>query len=184
MSIQNNIQSNSQSRQNYSSMNTSINSTKLPRIYNVIDWEKVKKMNKTPLVFDYGCGRYTAHIRDFLLSQDILYFGYDPYWKPECSMTKDDILRIKPTVILCSNVLNVIKENSVVDSIHKIFIDKFNSDATPYFITIYEGDKTGVGKETKKDCWQRNEPTDSYLISAETVRKKVICQHTYAGLIK
>ena len=33
----------------------------------------------------------------------------------------------------------------------------------PVYVTVYEGDKSGVGRETKKDCWQRNEQLIFYL---------------------
>ena len=58
---------------------TSVNSSKLPRIYNHIDWSQLKydkiwcknafshlKSNFTPLiVYDWGCGRYPEVIGDF-----------------------------------------------------------------------------------------------------------------------
>ena len=37
------------------------------------------------------------------------------------------------------------------------------SNTKPYFFKIYEGNKSGVGKQTKKDCWQRNQKTKDYL---------------------
>jgi hypothetical protein len=33
----------------------------------------------------------------------------------------------------------------------------------PVFVSVYEGDGSGVGRQTKKDCWQRNEKLISYL---------------------
>ena len=30
-------------------------------------------------------------------------------------------------------------------------------------IQIYEGDKSGIGRQTAKDCYQRNEKTEKYL---------------------
>ena len=37
------------------------------------------------------------------------------------------------------------------------------SNTKPYFFKIYEGNKSGIGKQTKKDCWQRNQKTKDYL---------------------
>ena len=37
------------------------------------------------------------------------------------------------------------------------------SNTKPYFFKIYEGNKSEVGKQTKKDCWQRNQKTKDYL---------------------
>jgi hypothetical protein len=43
----------------------------------------------------------------------------------------------------------------------------------PVYITVYEGDKSGVGRETKKDCWQRNERLYVYLEKFnDYIRKK------------
>lgn len=37
-----------------------------------------------------------------------------------------------------------------------------------YTTTVYEGDKSRVGRETKPDCWQENRPLRSY--AKEVVR--------------
>ena len=65
-------------KQEFSSANTSINSTKLPAIYNKIDWKKVRNNwyethdeMSWPFVLDYGCGRYTEHINEFLMLNSI-----------------------------------------------------------------------------------------------------------------
>jgi hypothetical protein len=31
------------------------------------------------------------------------------------------------------------------------------------FISVYEGSKTGIGRQTKKDCWQNNKRLAEYL---------------------
>ena len=51
----------------------------------------------------------------------------------------------------------------------------FNYANKRLFTTVYEGDKSRIGRETKKDCWQWNRPTESYLFSSQQViRKNVI----------
>ena len=57
------------------SKNTSINSSKLPAVYNKINWEELwvewvtqnNGLNPIGIILDYGCGRYTQHIQDFVL---------------------------------------------------------------------------------------------------------------------
>ena len=63
-------------KQEFTSANTSINTKKLPAIYNKIDWNKL--IGKT--VFDFGCGKQETInlIRDFLEKYDIDYIPYDP----------------------------------------------------------------------------------------------------------
>ena len=57
-----------------------------------------------------------------------------------------------------SNVLNVIDDDDMIRDIcskaarHKHF-----------FITVYEGDKSGAGRRSKEDCYQRNEKIKSYV---------------------
>ena len=170
------------------SKNTSINSKKLPAIYNKIDWDKLEAdwieqhggQNPIGIVLDYGCGRYTQHIEDFINKIGFYYIGYDPYWNP-CNFQKeiDRISKINGggvVAIICSNVLNVIPSWTTVKGIDAILKSlAFNYANKRLFTTVYEGDKSHVGRETKKDCWQWNRPTKSYLFSSQQViRKNVI----------
>lgn len=136
---------------------TSINSVKLPAVYNKIDWSKV-----SGTVCDYGCGRYTDHIREFLKEKGIEYNGFDPYWAPDGKIEGD--------IFICSNVLNVIQDEQEMYRIHNLLVNT----GKPYFITVYEGDKSGMGRVTKKDCYQRNETLEDYAYEFEKIRKKVL----------
>ena len=55
--------------QTYTSKATSINRSKLPAVYN-------KAIFSAPFVFDYGCGKYTDHIRQHLNGQGRELFPY------------------------------------------------------------------------------------------------------------
>lgn len=160
-------------RQQYNSADTSINKTKLPAIFNKLDWEALSlarhKNGSCLVVLDYGAGRYTEHIRDFLTQYGILYFPYDPYNLPK--KVNEISKRQKPDVVICSNVLNVIKENEIIEDIRKFIKEK----QCLYFITVYEGDGFGVGKETKEKCWQRNEKLSAYGRAGEIIYKSAIC---------
>ena len=68
--------------QTHTSKNTSINKEKFPRIYTHINWNYLKGMR----VLDYGCGRYTEHIRKLMWLYDIEWYGYDP----DGYMTKEE----------------------------------------------------------------------------------------------
>ena len=142
--------------QNFSSKGTSINRDKLPAIYRKLG-DKIRGMR----VLDYGCGRYTEHIKKHLRSMDCYPYFYDPYnlpteenykWVNRCGYQNDD-------VAICSNVLNVIDdEKTIVGIIHVLGF--FSKDA---YITVYEGDKSGKGRQTGPDQYQRNEKTSKYL---------------------
>lgn len=59
----------------YTSANTSINSEKLPRIFSKISdiWEEYSA------VLDYGCGKYTDHIKGHCMQHNKCYLPVDPY---------------------------------------------------------------------------------------------------------
>lgn len=132
--------------QQFSSANTSINSKKLPRLYNIIDG-----LAHCTIV-DYGCGRYTDHIVDWAMSRDIWWYGYDKYNQPE-DANKCAIKHLADAdFVFCSNVLNVIAEDDVIANIIR---DIVRPHATT-IITVYEGDRSGVGRATGADQYQRN----------------------------
>lgn len=142
--------------QNFTSKDTSINKGKLPAIYRKLG-DKIRGKR----VLDYGCGRYVDHIREHLESLDCTPYFYDPYnrsveenykWVSVCGYQNDDI-------IVCSNVLNVIDDDKTVNDIIHV-LGFFAKDG---YITVYEGDKSGRGRQTGKDQYQRNEKAAAYL---------------------
>ena len=172
------------SNQKYNSANTSINKTKLPAIYNKINWNKIKEewqpahVDK-PCVLDYGCGRYTDHIKEFLADLGFDYIGYDPNWPSDPNWEK-----VLPAVIICSNVLNVIAEDDIVKEI----IKKIQNYKQPYFITIYEGNGSGIGAVSQKNCYQRNLKAASYRFFFKykgfALKKSVITDEKYKKYLK
>ena len=84
--------------------------------------------------------------KTFLLNIISNIFPYDPY-----NLSAADNLYAasnwhRATCVICSNVFNVIKETSIIYDLH----DLITSFKVPYFITVYEGDKSWIGRETKK----------------------------------
>lgn len=131
--------------QTFTSKNTSINSKKLPRVYNVFPLNDCK-------VIDYGCGRYTDHIQNWAKEHNIQWFGYDKYNQTEANNEIALEQLNDADYVICSNVLNVIKE----DEILKEIIDDCVRPGSAAIFTVYEGDKTGIGRATGKDQYQRN----------------------------
>ena len=128
--------------QTHTSKNTSINKENLPRIYTHINWEKFR--GKT--VLDYGCDRYTEHIRKLMWLYDIDWYGYDPYWRVE--FLNEEALHCNPDIVICSNVFNVLDNYRDVTRIHDYI--RYKLHPIYFFYTVFEGDKSKIGKETKK----------------------------------
>lgn len=156
-------------KQTYTSANTSINSSKLPAVYSKVDFDAMATCFGL-YVLDYGCGKFNNG-KVYIESMGGEWFGYDPYNRTQ--EENKEALTIIPSCILCSNVLNVIAEEDIIQQI----VDDITGTELPYFFTIYEGNKSGMGGQSKDDCYQRNEATKAYLRffpATATIRKGVI----------
>ena len=144
--------------QKFSSKNTSVNTKQLPAVYSKINWDKLPKHMLS--ILDYGCGRDTSYLEEWLnVCQRVPhYIKFDPNWCSEEENNYAEECIGFANIFICSNVLNVIDDEKVIENIcqkaskHKI-----------YFITVYEGNKSGVGKQSKEDCYQRNERAKDYF---------------------
>ena len=141
--------------QKHTSANTSINGNKLPTAFS-----KFRAYGRT---LDYGCGKFTNMIKLHVNEQGADYYPYDPYNMDEG--TNEAVMYIGNRygfdTIFCCNVLNVIDDDSSVWCALYSMYQLLNNHSKMY-IQIYEGNKTGVGAETKKDCYQRNMKTKDY----------------------
>ena len=139
--------------QSISSKNTSINSSKLPAIVKNIYWEQYRGQN----VLDFGGGKFD-NLKDYLKAEyDITLHVYDKYNRSH--EENIEAKRCKPSLIICSNVLNVIDSDADIFDITKL-LDSYRV-TTVY--SIYEGDRSGEGCYTKPDCYQRNAKAGEYL---------------------
>lgn len=134
--------------QTYTSANTSINSTKLPAVYSKVTFAP------DMAVLDYGCGRYTDHLKTFCEGFGATWSGFDPFNYPTNIDGKTFDL------VLCSNVLNVIDSDRAVYHVARSLAEKTR---TACVVTVYEGDRSGNGRPTKDDCYQRNERLNAYV---------------------
>lgn len=132
--------------QKYTSANTSINSTKLPKIYSL-----ATDVIKGKSVIDYGCGKY---FDNYIGKVDADLHGYDPY-----NRNDESVLRREYDVALCSNVLNVIDSAEARIAV----LRTLKSLAPVVLITVYEGNRSGKGKVTKEDCFQLNRSRGTYI---------------------
>lgn len=134
------------------------------------------------LVVDYGGGRYD-HAIEYLKDKDVICAVYDPFNRSK-EYNKQTMAVVKEAggadYVTCNNVLNVIKEDevrlSVLDNINRLV----KPGGTIYFL-IYEGNKTGEGRETKRKVktvdgqqvetksWQNNQKTAWYLDTIQQI---------------
>lgn len=150
-------------QQTRTSAGTSINSKKLPAVFNRFTFPAGS------VVFDYGCGKYTDHIRAAL--PGVAYLPFDPFNQPD-NVNRDSLAKLRlipafhpaaPIAIVCSNVLNVIDNDDVVAAIAAKLAELARSAGGVALVTVYEGDRSGTGRETGPDAWQRNQKLRDYL---------------------
>ena len=174
--------------QKHSSRNTSINTKHLPAVYGKVNWSKYTNKVDDYYVVDIGCGKMETQqlIHWYLKKHKIQHFiPYDPYqfnlvtMESAKNIISDNSIN---KVVICSNVLNVIDNDRSLRELIAYLCDTIVYTTTepegiyhmnPCYITVYDGDKNGIGRETKPDCWQRNERLKSYLpMFNDYVKKK------------
>jgi len=118
---------------------------------------------------DLGGGRYDHAVR-FLQGHDVESHVLDPYNRPAEHNERVKRLITKrggADTVTVFNVLNTIKEPKIHEDILRSAKQHLKPGGRLY-LSVYAGDKSGTGRQTKTDSWQRNEPASAYL---ETVRK-------------
>lgn len=143
--------------QKYSSAATSINSSKLPAVFNLVDFEE------GTINLDYGGGRFD-NATTALAERGVTNLIYDPFNRTK--EHNDAVIRAVrdeggADTITCSNVLNVIAEQEVRLSVIKNIKKLLKPNGVAYF-TVYEGNGTGIGAESPKG-YQLNKKTRDYV---------------------
>lgn len=143
--------------QEFSSAKTSINSSKLPAIFNMV------KFVPDTLNLDYGGGKFDNAV-EALAEQGVTSVVYDPYNRTDAH-NSSVIQHVRTNggadTITCSNVLNVIKEENVRLSVLRNMKSLVKPGGVVY-ITVYEGAGDNVGKETSSG-YQLNRKTADYV---------------------
>lgn len=144
----------------YSSADTSINT--VSAVYKYIDAPNT-------VILDYGGGKYDTNAKYMLDKCNASVLVYDPYNRTSEHNSKViQFFKLNPAkIVVCSNVLNVIKEDEIILDILGNIKSLMAKDGVVY-IKVYERDKSGVGCKTTKG-WQRNMKLISYTPYFETV---------------
>lgn len=149
--------------QKYTSANTSINKNRLPAIYGKLIPFLTDAGIHGANIFDYGCGRYTDHIKKAMENNGHVWHGYDKFnQSPEHNAEALDFANSNlMTVTVCSNVLNVIDSDDVV---REVMADCLRiAGGGVVMFTIYDGDRSGIGRQTGFDSYQRNQKLREYI---------------------
>ena len=119
-------------------------------------------------ILDYGCGTGTgkeyikAHNKEERFAGTKV-FNYEPFPKYHVDERQKFIASSNPKkMICCNNVLNVI-DDDLTDILTEIKQVAKRADVSEIIFKIYQGDKSGKGKQTGKDKYQRNEKTAVYI---------------------
>lgn len=153
--------------QEFSSAATSINSTKLPAIYSMVNFRS------GDVVVDFGGGKFDNAV-NYLKDKGVTLLVYDPYNRS--AEHNKEVLRILKEhggadAAVNSNVLNVIKEPEAREAVLKN-IKKITKRGAPIYITVYEGKGDGAEGPTKSG-YQLNRKTGDYMDEVERIFSNV-----------
>lgn len=161
--------------QKYKSASTSINKNKLPATFGKLDVMGV--IQPGMVIADVGGGKFDNAV-EWARSKGAELFVIDPYnrdYQHNADALKS--VRNNADVVTINNVLNVILEPHQRLKVLMRAYRLLKNDGTCY-ILVYEGDKTGIGKETQgSKSWQNNSPLKDYLPEVKEVFNKAIIKN-------
>lgn len=163
--------------QEITSKNTSVN--KLAAFYKKA--VNLEILGNAEQIIDYGCGKNLHLTNEFAGANNFCVVGFDPFHltvKENEFATSDNNLK-NTNFLVCNNVLNVLQDKPLKFTVQYISflcsVGSFNA-----LFTVYEGNKTGNGAISKKDCYQRNETKSQYIEYLSKYFKSVV---TLNGII-
>lgn len=164
--------------QKFSSSSTSINSTKLPKGYSSVGKHHGWAKGSTHL--DIGGGKFDNAVKH-LAGHGVSGHVYDPFNRSEKHNTRvlSKAGNGKSDTASMFNVLNVIKETENHISALQLAHQSLKRGGTLH-VGVYAGDRSGKGRQTGKDSYQRNEKIHAYL---PTVQKIFPNARVHKGMI-
>lgn len=144
------------------SRNTSVNSAKIPRVGKAV--AKLNLWCGGSTNIDIGGGRFDS-LTDYLMSEHgVLNLIYDPFNRS--AHHNQSVLAIAaqspPQTATLSNVLNVIDNNRVITDLIE-WVHAVLDENGLLFITVYEGNRSGLPTFPGSDQFQANKMTKEYI---------------------
>jgi hypothetical protein len=142
-------------KQEYTSKDTCINT--VSAIYKQVTFGLCE------VILDYGGGKYNTNAEYMRETRNCEVLVYDPYNRSYKNNKEilDYFTRKPARNVVCSNVLNVIKEDEVILGVLRHIYSLMDKGGFLY-IKVYERDKSRVGCVTTKG-WQRNQKLVDYI---------------------
>lgn len=140
-------------KQTFTSRQTSVNCARAPAIYGM---KKAIEIMKDKYVIDIGGGKYDTAI-EVAKKYNSEVSIYDPFNR-SVEHNRMVLAGIYDVAVI-SNVLNVIDNKEARADVLRTAAGL----AETILITVYEGDRTGKGKQTGIDSWQENRCTSDYV---------------------
>ena len=157
-----------ETEQTYSSAATSINSSKLPALFSMVDFKEGS------INLDYGGGRFdnvAEYLQDKYGATNLVYDKYNR----SAQHNKEVLEQVRKNggadTVTCSNVLNVIAEESERLAVLRN-CKRFLKPGGTCYITVYTGDRSGEGKVTRSG-YQLNRDTKDYIEEIKKVFSSV-----------
>ena len=131
-----------------------------------------KKFNfNNSYVLDWGCGKGLSKkfcektFNNCKVELFDPFNGYESGVQEFCLFALSGMCECKfdRKIITCNNVLNVLEDHTLEEVLTGVFCAANLCKVNRIIFKIYEGNKSGAGKITKTDCYQRNEKTGQYL---------------------
>lgn len=150
--------------QRITSANTSINSKRVPALF------KHRAFKPEGVIVDVGGGKWNNAVDYVRATYGNRMYVWDPYnrTRRHNNMVEHHCTALGGfDTVTCSNVLNVIENDSDRDIVIRNCYNMLKPGGTAYFY-IYEGDKSWNGRETRAG-YQCNRPAASYMMSISAV---------------
>jgi len=112
------------------------------------------ELSQAKSVLDYGAGKYNEMLTEYHKVNKINGRLYDPYNEAINQLPNETF-----EIVICNNVLNVVKDDEVLKNIVKTAISKAEKKV---IFKVYQGDKSGKSRITGKETFQRHCKTNDY----------------------
>lgn len=149
------------------SRKTSINK-RVPAIASLLEKNVAKYVIEEGGIYDLGCGKYPEYFAEWCERRNIPYIGEDPYNISGVYTGRFAYAMNAHPCAISSNVLNVLPPIQREEYVNELLSVGTYGIPSWVFITVYEGDKSGIGKYGN-DSFQANMKTEDMKDWLQTI---------------